>query len=79
MTRNLAIARRDTTFAILRLAMKVIFLRTLRNPLRSLRLRIFTAKDAKIYAKDAKKNGTRSRNFFELLFPDDLQKIIMRP
>ena len=42
--------------SILRLAMKVIFLRTLRNPLRSLRLRIFTAKDAKIYAKDAKKN-----------------------
>ena len=38
--------------AILHLAIKVIFLRTLR----SLRLNFFTAKNAGIYAKYAKKN-----------------------
>jgi len=44
------------TLVILRLAIKVTFFAYFAHPLRSLRLRFFTAKDAKIYAKYAKKN-----------------------
>ena len=46
---------RGICYTILRLAMNVVFFANFAHPLRSLRLRIFTAKDAKGFAKYAKK------------------------